>query len=193
MRRLALALLLCLTAHAAAQVDAAPKVHARLIAERDAVAPGGTIAVALELATRPGWHTYWINPGDAGAATEIKWTLPAGWRAGAIQWPAPQAEAVGPLMDYGYEGKPWLLVDIAVPKDARSEAVTLKAHASWLVCAEVCVPEDAALPPDPAFAAARAKLPVKSPWAMRTAAPLDLFVEAPTLASAHPAKAEFFP
>ena len=199
-----------LTAQAAAQIDSAPKVHARLIAERDAVKPGGTLTVALELATRTGWHTYWINPGDAGAATEIKWTtLPEGWQAGPIQWPAPQAEAVGPLMDYGYEGKPWLLTDIAVPKDAHSQAVTLKAHASWLVCAEVCVPEDAdvsvtvnvgdaALPPDPAFALARAKLPVKSPWPMRIGtvrggSSLDLFVEAPMLASAHPAKAEFFP
>jgi thiol:disulfide interchange protein DsbD len=204
MRRLVLACLLFLTAQAAAQIDTAPKVHARLMAERDAVAPDGTITVALELATRPGWHTYWINPGDAGAATEIKWTLPPGWTAGAIQWPAPRAEAVGPLMDYGYEGKPWLLVDLHAPKDAPSEAVTLKAHVSWLVCAEVCVPEDAdlaltvnvgdaALPPDPAFAAARARLPVTSPWAMRYGAPLDLFVEAPPLAAAHPARGEFFP
>jgi thiol:disulfide interchange protein DsbD len=203
---LVLALLFGLVAPAAAQVDAAPKVHARLIAERDAVPPGGTVTVALELDTRKGWHTYWINPGDAGAPTEIKWTLPPGWHAGDIQWPAPQAEAVGPLMDYGYEGKPWLLVDITAPKDASEGSVTLNAQASWLVCAEVCVPEDAtvslplnvgtaALPPDPDFAAARAKLPVKSPWPMRYAAgsTLDLFVEAQPLASAHPAKAEFFP
>ena len=189
-----------------AQVDAGAKVHARLIAEREAVVPGGTVTVALELATRPGWHTYWINPGDAGAPTEIKWTLPPGWRAGAIQWPAPQTEAVGPLMDYGYEGKPWLLVDITAPKDAAPGAVTLQAAASWLVCAEVCVPEDAnltlqlgvgqpSLPPDADFAAARAKLPVASPWPMHyaSAATLDLFVQAEKLARAHPAKAEFFP
>ncbi len=206
MTRLVLAFLLALAAPAAAAIDAAPKVHARLIAERDAVAPGATVTVALELATRPGWHTYWLNPGDAGAPTEIKWTLPPGWRAGPIQWPAPRTEAVGPLMDYGYEGKPWLLIDVTAPKDAPPGTVTLTAQASWLVCAEICVPEDAtlalplnvgdaALPSDPAFAAARAQLPVKSPWPMRYAAgtTLDLFVEAAPLAGAHPAKAEFFP
>ena len=42
-------------------------------------------------------------------ATEIKWTLPQGWSAGAIQWPTPKRLPVGPLMDYGYEGKVWLL------------------------------------------------------------------------------------
>jgi thiol:disulfide interchange protein len=204
--RLVLLLWAAMLAPALAQIDAGAKVHARLIAEREAVAPGDTVTVALELATRPGWHTYWINPGDAGAPTEIKWTLPPGWRAGAIQWPAPQTEAVGPLMDYGYEGKPWLLVDITAPKDAAPGAVTLQAAASWLVCAEVCVPEDAkltlqlgvgvpTLPPDADFAAARAKLPVASPWPMHyaSAATLDLFVQAEPLARAHPAKAEFFP
>ncbi len=54
---------------------------------------------------------------------------------------------------------------------------------------------DATLPPDPAFAAARAKLPVTSPWPMRYHAgdTIDLFVQAAPLAAAHPAKAEFFP
>ncbi|MBV8978252.1 MAG: thioredoxin family protein [Alphaproteobacteria bacterium] len=206
MKRLALLFLAALTAPVSAQIDSAPKVHARLIAERDAVKPGGTVTVALELATRPGWHTYWRNPGDAGAPTQIDWSLPQGWRAGAIQWPAPKALPVGPLMDYGYEGKPWLLVDVTAPATASAGMVTLKAHASWLVCAEVCVPEDgnlalplnvggSLLPPDPAFAAARAKLPVQSPWPMRYAArdTLDLFVQSPSLAEAHPVDVAFFP
>ncbi|MEI9932336.1 MAG: protein-disulfide reductase DsbD domain-containing protein [Rhizomicrobium sp.] len=194
-------------APAVAQIAPGLKVHARLIAERDAVQSGGTVTVALELDTRKGWHTYWSNPGDAGTATEIVWTLPAGWKAGPIQWPTPQSEIVGPIMDYGYEGKPWLLVDIAAPKDAKpDDTVTLQAKAQWLVCAEVCVPEDATLalpmsigeatlPPDPDFAKARAKLPVTSPWPMHYHAgdTIDLFVQSQQLANAHPAKAEFFP
>ena len=90
--------------------EAGPKVHARLVAEDKAVAPGGTVTVALEEKIAPGWHTYWKNPGDAGAPTEIQWTLPPGWKAGAIQWPRPKRLPVGPLMDYGYEGTPWLLI-----------------------------------------------------------------------------------
>lgn len=205
--RIGFALLFAAVVPAAAQIDHAPKVHARLIAERDAVAPGGTVTVALEENIRPGWHTYWRNPGDAGAPTDIRWTLPAGWKAAAIQWPYPRTEAVGPLMDYGYEGTVWLLTDITAPAGAKPDRlVTLTAQASWLVCAEVCVPEDATLslplgvgaatlPPDPAFAAARAKLPIKSPWPMRyrMGQSLDLFVEASPLAAARPTKAEFFP
>jgi thiol:disulfide interchange protein DsbD len=199
-------------APAAAQLDHAPKVQARLIAERDTVAPGGTVSVALEQDIREGWHTYWVNPGDAGAATDIQWTLPAGWSAGKIQWPYPIREPVGPLMDYGYEGKPWLLIDLTAPKTAKpGDIATLSAVVNWLVCKEVCVPEEATLavslridaapgPADPteaaAFAQARAKLPVPAPWKVRFQTQgdvLDLLVGAPSLLAARPVDAAFFP
>jgi thiol:disulfide interchange protein DsbD len=190
-------------------IDEAPKVHARLVAEDLSVPPGGTITVALEENIRDGWHTYWINPGDAGAPTEIKWTLPQGWSAGAIEWPTPKRLPVGPLMDYGYEGKPWLLQKLTVPADAKlGDTVTLKAAVDWLVCKDICVPEETTLTlplkigplsPDPAvakdFAAARNLLPVASPWKLSYALKktLDIYVAAPALASAHPVEASFFP
>ena len=76
-----------------------------------AIAPGGTITVALEENIAPGWHTYWINPGDAGAATDIHWTLAAGLESGRDPVAAPKRLPVGPFMDYGYEGTPWLLTN----------------------------------------------------------------------------------
>lgn len=196
---------------AAAQIDEAPKVHTRFIPEADTVAPGGTIAVALEENIRQGWHTYWVNPGDAGAPTEIQWTLPAGWSASSIEWPYPKKLPVGPLMDYGYEGKTWLLLKITAPKAAAiGSTAQLKAAASWLVCREVCIPEGASLilplrvmaKPGLAdannarqFQMARAKIPVASPWPVRYALndTLDLFVAAPELSRARPVSAIFFP
>jgi thiol:disulfide interchange protein len=205
MKRVLFLLALLLAAPAVAQE--APKVHARLVAEDKAIAPGGTITVALEEKIAAGWHTYWKNPGDAGAPTDIQWTLPPGWKAGAIQWPRPKRLPVGPLMDYGYEGTPWLLTTLTAPADAKGLA-TLRAHVSWLVCQQICVPEDAtltlALPvgqqvPDSAvakdFAAARALLPVASPWKLTYSLgkALDIYVAAPALAATHPKTADFFP
>ena len=202
--------LVVLAAPAAAQIDSAPKVHARLIAEHQMLAPGSTITVAFEQDIRPGWHTYWLNPGEAGLSTTLDWTLPANWKAGAIQWPYPKRLSVGPLMNYGYEGKVWLLSDITVPSDAKpGDKVTLLAATSWLVCKEVCIPEDTKLTLpvtigsvpsftsgiESEFAAARARLPATSPWPMRFHAngALDLFVATPALARARPADAQFFP
>lgn len=196
---------------AAAQIDSLPKVQARLIADRSTIAPGQTIAVGLEENIRPGWHTYWINPGEAGAPTDVQWAMPPGWRASAIDWPYPKNLPVGPLMNYGYEDRVWLLLHITAPLNAKpGETVALKAGASWLVCKDVCIPEDTSLvlpmriagqpqPPDAAtvqmFAAARGRLPVASPWPMtyQLGNSLKLFIAAPTLAKAKPVSADFFP
>ncbi len=164
---------------AAAQIDHAPRVQARLIAEQNEIAPGGTVAVALEEVIRPGWHTYWVNPGVAGAPSSLAWTLPEGWKAGAIEWPYPKSLPVAQLMDYGYEGTVWLLTKVTAPADAKpGSMVTLTARGQWLVCKEVCIPEDGTLslpltisanPSAPyatvaeKFAAARARLPAPRP------------------------------
>ena len=200
--------LLLATALPAVAQNAGPNVQARLVAENSAVSPGSTVTVALVEDIRSGWHTYWVNPGDAGAPTEIKWTLPQGWRAGGIEWPTPKRLPVGPLMDYGYEGKLWLLQTLSVPADAKvGETITLKAAADWLVCKDVCVPENATLTlpikigpatPDPTaakdFALARSLMPVASPWKLTYSLgkTLDIYVTAPALAAAHPIDASFF-
>ena len=134
-------------ARAAAQAPGATHhVATELVAERQGIAPGQTIHVALRQQIQKGWHTYWRNSGDSGQATEIKWTLPQGWQAGPFTWATPQRIAVGPLMNYGYEGEVLLPVAVTAPADAKpGDKVTLKAAVSLLVCAEVCVPEDDAL------------------------------------------------
>jgi thiol:disulfide interchange protein len=201
---------LAFSAPAAAQIDTAPKVQARLIAERDEIAPGWTVTVALEEDIRAGWHTYWRNPGEAGAPTEIAWVLPPGWTAGPIQWPYPKRLPVGPLMNYGYEGKPWLLVTVTAPASASpGDIAVLKAAVDWLVCSSsLCVPESTkltlplAITASPAapyaaveqqFANARAALPVPSPWPVRfqIGRALDLFVAG--LSPAPLREASFFP
>src|ERR1700761_9557969 len=144
MKYILLLLIGLLTVTPAIAQDAPLKVHARLVAEDKAVPPGGTVTVALEEKIAPGWHTYWKNPGDAGAPTDIQWTLPPGWKAGAIQWPRPKRLPVGPLMDYGYEGTPWLLTTLTAPADAAANSrgpVTLGGHASWLGGPPSCGPQ----------------------------------------------------
>ena len=136
-----------------------------LVSQTASAAPGRTLYVALRQQIAPGWHTYWRNPGDAGQATALAWTLPAGWRAGDIVWPAPERDLQGPIMNYVVTGQVYLPVPIEVPATAKAgAAATLKAQVSWLVCKDVCIPESAALSlalpvaagtpaPDPQFSA----------------------------------------
>jgi DsbC/DsbD-like thiol-disulfide interchange protein/cytochrome c biogenesis protein CcdA len=153
-------------------------VGSELISARSSVAPGERFWVALRQKIRPGWHTYWENPGDSGLPAQFAWTLPAGAASGPIQWPAPQRFRVGPLMNYGFSDQVLLLVEIGAPPSARvGERLDLQLDATWLVCAEICIPEEARLALSlpvaatgavgddaPAIAAARAGLPPTSPW-----------------------------
>jgi thiol:disulfide interchange protein DsbD len=168
---------------AAAQADPGDGPHAivTLVSETSGVTAGRPIQLGLRQKIQPGWHTYWINPGDAGLPTTLDWKLPDGFTADPIVWPAPERIKFGPLVSYGYAGDVVLPVTVNVPAGLEAGGnVTLAGHASWLVCSDVCVPEEtdvsitlpvtagpAAPNPDtaPAFAAARAALPIPSPFA----------------------------
>jgi len=150
LRLLARLLAAALIAAAAAVAHAGPvrtaHVEAELVSERGAFVPGEPLTVALRLTMDRGWHTYWQNPGDSGLPTTLAWKLPSGMHAGPIQWPAPKAIPVGPLVNYAYEGEVLLLTDIASAGDsAADKTVTLAARADWLVCKEICIPEGADL------------------------------------------------
>ncbi len=136
----------CADTNPAADPLARRHVEASLVADAQGVQAGGVIHVALRQKIQPGWHTYWRNPGDSGQATTVTWTLPAGWKIGEMVWPKPRQLRTGPLMDYGYEGEVLLPQTLAAPAGAKvGQSVTLKAAASYLVCKDVCVPEDASL------------------------------------------------
>ena len=153
-----------------------------------------------------------MNPGDSGASTTITWHLPPGWSAGPIQWPYPKRLPVGPLMNFGYEDQVALLSDLKAPADAKpGDTATLAADVLWLVCSDVCIPEETHLtlpltiseapPPSDAkaadlFAGTRAKLPHASPWpAVFDAGDkrFALLVQSPELASARPREVAFYP
>lgn len=151
---------LTLAAAFAFPVMAAPvqtgHIEAELVARDQGVTPGGTVHVALRQKIQKGWHTYWRNSGDSGDATRIRWTLPAGWTAGEFVWATPSRQPTGPLMNYGYQGEVLLPVAVTAPASARpGDTVTLKAAVAFLVCADICIPEDAVLTLDlPVMAAA---------------------------------------
>jgi thiol:disulfide interchange protein/DsbC/DsbD-like thiol-disulfide interchange protein len=192
----------------AAMVDAG-HVQVELRPAAAAIAPGATLYVALHQNIRPGWHTYWRNPGDAGEPPKIAWTLPPGWSAGDIVWPAPTRLPVGPLMDYGYEGEVYLPIPISAPHAATiGRPVRLKAAVSLLVCKDICVPEDATLVLDlpvaatgggvedagvaRALAAAPRRPPIKGAMSF-TGGRLKLAAVSPLLRGPSVSEAYFFP
>jgi thiol:disulfide interchange protein len=121
-------------------------VKASLIADTSAVVPGKPFIAGLLLRMAPGWHTYWKFSGDAGLPTEIKWTVPPGWKVGDIQWPIPlKTIDPGDIQTYGYQDEVLLLQEITPPAKVDTSPVKLSAQADWLVCEKICIPGGANL------------------------------------------------
>jgi len=124
-------------------------VHARgiepqLVAEGPAP-PGGEVELAIHMRPAPGWHGYWLNPGDAGLPMDVKWQFPPGFSAGPLRYPVPTRLTVAGLMNYVYERDYAVLVRLKVPPDARG-TVPIRAEAHWLACTDkICVPEQGQL------------------------------------------------
>jgi thiol:disulfide interchange protein/DsbC/DsbD-like thiol-disulfide interchange protein len=138
MKRLLLMLVLIMIAHAPAHaLESAPvsskRAVATLVTETDAMQPGKPLRVGLRLRMADGWHTYWKNPGDAGVAPEL--TIEGGSQS-AIDWPTPRRVAEGSVMTYSYTG------EVLLPVTLTAATGAIKAHAQWLVCKDICVPEE---------------------------------------------------
>ena len=159
-------------------------------------------ASALRLRLAPGWHTYWQNPGDAGVPPELELDLPSGATAGPIAWPVPQRVAEGSLMTYAYTGEVLLPVTVTPSADGSTD---VKAHANWLVCRDICVPEEGDFRLDlpagtaapsaqaPLFAAFDRQAPRPSPWQAVVGRDGTLFVQGAELTPATVVDAWFIP
>jgi thiol:disulfide interchange protein DsbD len=124
----------------------APHGSVELLADAASVQAGKPFRAGLHFQLEKGWHVYWINPGDSGEPPKVRWTLPAGFRAGALEWPTPQRIEDHSLIDYGYEDEVLLPVEIHPPAALpQGREVQLAATAMWLVCRETCIPAHAAL------------------------------------------------
>lgn len=135
------------------------------------VQPGQTVTLAIHMRPKPGWHGYWLNPGDAGLGMSLDWTLPKGFAAGEPQYPVPDTLLISGLMNHVYKGDYAVLVPLKVPSDAKAgSTVPITLDAQWLACTdEVCVPEQGRMTTrlhiaadgkrDPRFDQLRARLP----------------------------------
>jgi thiol:disulfide interchange protein len=187
--------------HAAFALQSTPFTSERdtvsLVSEADSFAAGKTLRLGLYLKLKPGWHTYWKNPGDAGAPPTIDIT---GAAAGPIAYPAPERLTDGPFTSYAYTGE--VLLPFTVTAKPNATTLSIDAAASWLVCAKICVPEDAKFHLDiPAgtgapgaqaalFTAADTRIPRASPFPAHVTPAGMLWLEAPKLSLR---KAEFYP
>lgn len=135
-------LLLFLAECLRATPPASPHAIVALIAEQCSIQPGRKFWVGLHFQIENHWHIYWVNPGDSGQPPRAVWKLPPGFRVGPLIWPAPRRLRSPSLVDYGYENEVLLLAPVEPPgRVPQTPAVELRATVKWLICSNICVPE----------------------------------------------------
>ena len=161
---------------------AAPLVVLAATAEPGTVAPGATLTILWTFRTAAGWHLYGNVRNDSGFAPRQRLSLPPGWTAGPLLWPAPARHvSAGDILDHVHEGELVLLQDVQVPADALPGRAMVAAGWEWLACRDSCVPgrdslavavtvaaTGPAAEPSERLAALRARLPQPLPAGLVT-------------------------
>ena len=126
----------------------APHGSVRLVSPVDRTTTGTDVVVAVYFALAPGWHVYWVNPGESGEAPRLKWRTPGHFSAGEPEWPAPTRLVIGGIVNFGYEHELLLPVRMRATSPQRDPESELgfALDLTWLACrADECIPVKATL------------------------------------------------
>ena len=134
-----------LLAEGASAIEAgAPRVHVRLLSDREQVAPSEEVRIGVHFALDPEWHIYFRNPGEAGVSTEIDLHSDS-LAFKAMRWPTPERflDPSGTIATYGYEGEVLFFSEAIVSEGADGEApdtIAIRAELDFLACKVDCIP-----------------------------------------------------
>src|SRR5205823_10965599 len=109
---------------------------ARLIAGSQPVAGTPPLRAGIEIKLKPGWHTYWRYPGDAGVPPQFDFKDSRNVKSIDVLWPAPQQLSEDGGVSIGYVGELiWPLR--VVPQDPR-KGVVLNVKLDYAICEKLC-------------------------------------------------------
>jgi thiol:disulfide interchange protein DsbD len=121
--------------------DSNQHVQIDIVPEFSYAVAGQEFRVGLIQNIRPNWHSYWFNAGDSGEGMSAQWYLPEGVSAPKLQWPTPYRIDVQGLVSYGYHDQAPVFAVFDIPVDYAQTEFSAQVDLSWLVCSDICIPE----------------------------------------------------
>ena len=146
--------------------DGDARSAARVIAGARSAGQGAPLRAGIEIRLKPGWHTYWRYPGDAGVPPRFDFAGSQNLKAVEVRWPAPRRLSEAGLETIGYDRD--LILPLQVTPQNPAQPVVLRVKLEYAVCEQLCVLAEAkgelALAGGPAsqeaaLAAAEARVP----------------------------------
>ncbi len=104
----------------------------------------GRLKGALEIALKPGWKTYWLDPGDAGVPPQVDISASRDVESVNLRFPAPQRFDDGYAVWAGYKEYVAIALEFEV-----GTAPLINADVFLGVCEDICIPVQAKFSFDP--------------------------------------------
>ncbi len=92
----------------------------------------GTVRALLQIEPKPGWITYWREPGESGIPPQV--SVSGGAALQGLAYPVPKVLSLGNLRDIGYDSA----VSLPVMLEKASGPATLDAFIG--ICNRICIP-----------------------------------------------------
>ena len=120
-----------------------PQSSAQLVSAVQGTGDLAAIPVALHIVLQPGWKTYWRSPGDAGYPLMVDVTGSTNVAEAKVAWPVPHRFQLFGLQTFGYGEE--VAFPLMVTPVTPGAPIALNAKIRYLVCEQVCIPQDAEL------------------------------------------------
>lgn len=98
----------------------------------------GTVRALLQIEPKPGWKTYWRNPGDAGMPPQLDFGGSSNLALRSVSFPVPEIGTAEGVRFIGYH-KPVSLV-VEFTKLLPEAPATINLNAMVGICDKVCLP-----------------------------------------------------
>jgi DsbC/DsbD-like thiol-disulfide interchange protein len=97
----------------------------------------GTMRAALQIEPKPGWITYWREPGNSGISPQITIAPESGVTLDRIAYPVPKHLSDGTINDLAYDAPVTLPIFLSAKKGTPAD---LNAKAFIGICKDICIP-----------------------------------------------------
>lgn len=135
------------TAPALAEITAATArtqhAEVRLLPAAEGLGADGQARMGVEFTLDPGWHIYWRSPGDAGLPPEFDWSASTNLESHDLHWPVPERVELLGILTSAYEDHVIFPVDLIAADPGAP--LDLQLDISFLICADICIPDQASL------------------------------------------------
>ncbi|MDP9838279.1 DsbC/DsbD-like thiol-disulfide interchange protein [Neorhizobium huautlense] len=98
----------------------------------------GRVRGGFEIEPKPGWITYWREPGEAGIPPKLSVAEGSAATIGELSYPVPKRVGDGKLLDIGYDKPVTLPFELTVSDPKEPKPVTLSGFIG--LCRDICIP-----------------------------------------------------